>query len=290
MRSLINPKVDDIPQLKKIWCEGFPDDAEGYCDFYFERYFRPDRCLAVYNGTEIESAVHWFDAYYKGDGGDRYGFLFPYAGATLQKYRGHRNLQNMIGGCRQLTVNRGKSGMIFAAAEELVHLYDHWGYKRIAKLHTYSLNTVPKDNGIFWKVCPFVKFKILRTNYLDELGNCFYWEREAERYMYDDIFTKGHILICEYDSSEYYTVCTAERDGMIIRETNFPLNKANYLIESISSYYSYSGKLTVYTHKDDFLCTSNFIAKDIYYGHYGLNETFAGSECLGSSYINLIAD
>lgn len=290
MRSLIHPKINDISQLKKIWCEGFPDDEDSYCDFYFEKYFRPDRCLAVYNGTEIESAVHWFDAYYKGTDGNRYGFLFPYAGATLQKYRGHKNLQYMIEGCRKFAIDSGKSGMVFAAADELVHLYDRWGYKRIAKLHTYSLNAVPKENGIVWKICPFKKFKILRTNYLDELGNCFYWEKDAEKYMYDDIFTKGHILICKYDNSEYFVVCTSEKDSMIIRETSFPLNKANWLTESISNYYSYSGKFTIYTHKDDFFCTRDFIAKDIYYGHYGLNDIFSGIENLNLSYINLIAD
>lgn len=290
MRSLIHPGISDIPTLKKIWRNGFPEDADSYCDFYFERYFHPESCLAVYNGKEIESAIYWFDAYYKGIGGNIYDFLFLYAGTTLPEYRGHNNLQYMVEGCYNYAVQKGKTGIVFAAADDLVHLYDRWGYKRIAKLHTYSLKAIPKDNGIFWNVCQFKKFQILRKDYLDSLGNCFYWYERTEKYMFDDIFTKGGVLVCEYKSQIYFAVCTAEKEGIIIRETSFPLENADLLIESVSRYYSYSGKLIIYTPKNDFFCAYSAAAKDIYYGHYEINQPFPGSERLSLSYINLIAD
>lgn len=290
MRSLIHPEMSDIPELKRIWCEGFTEDTDGYCDFYFEKYFRPDRCFAVYNGTELESAVHWFDAYYIGYDGNKYGFLFPYAGATLHRYMGHRNLEYMITGCKQYAAEHGKAGMVFATAEELVYLYDRWGYQRTAKLHTYSFHTSPANNGIVWKICPFEEFHKLRSNYLMQLGNCFYWELHTEKYMYEDIFTKGHVLVCEYESCTYFAVCAVEENCLLIRETSFPLKKSDLLAESISRYYFYSGKITIYTNQNDFFCTQDFTAEDIYYGHYGLGKKFAGSERLSSAYINLIAD
>lgn len=290
MRYLRHPNISDIPKLKKIWCEGFPEDEESYCDFYFERYFHPERCLAVYNDSEIESAVHWFDAYYIGTDGKKYDFIFPYAGSTLKKYRGNKNLQYMIEGCKKYASEKGKSGMVFAAADELVYLYDRWGYDRIAQLHTYSVNVIPKKNNIYWEICPFEKFSSMRTEYLNILGNCFYWDVDAEKYMYDDIFTKGHILICRYEGAEYFAVCTIEKDSIIIRETNFPTDRSSLLLESISYHYSYTGQIDIFSHVELFLCGCNFTLRDIYYGHYGLIGKFPGSEKLYNSYINLIAD
>lgn len=290
MKTLNHPKREGINQLKQIWCEGFPDDKESYCDFYFEKHFRPERCLAVYNDTETESAIHWFEAYYKDAVGNKQKFIFLYAGATLKKYRGNNNLQFMIKGCQAFSKENGYAGIIFAAADELVYLYDRWGYNRISKLHTYSVNVTGHSDILCWRICPFEKFQILRNKYLDKIGNCFYWCGDSEKYMYDDIFTKGDILFCEYENTEFFAVCTIEKDGIIIRETSFPLDKAELLNESICKHYSYFGKVYIYTSENDVHFSEKYISEDIYYGHYGINFDFSGSERLGSSYINLIAD
>lgn len=290
MRTLKHPSYADVPSLKQIWLEGFPDDADGYCSFYFEKYFRPERCLAVYNEFEIESAVHWFEAVYKAADGNKYKFIFPYAGATLKKYRGNKNLQFMIEGCNNFSKQNGCAGMVFAAADELVYLYDRWGYNRISKLHTYAFNVSHHNKILNWEICPFEKFKIMRNNFLDGIGNCFYWNDDSEKYMYDDVFTKGKILFCQYNNAEYFAVCTMEKDCLIIRETNFLINKSELLTESICRYFNYFGEVYIYTHKKDLPLVGEYVYKDIYYGHYGLNFNFHGSEQLGSAYINLIAD
>lgn len=290
MRYLSHPKASDIPQLKRIWCEGFPDDKESYCDFYFERHFSPERCLVVYNGIEAESAIHWFDSYYKGSDGNKYDFIFIYAAATLKKYRGHNNLKYMVEGCRKFASDSGKSGIVAAAADELAYLYDKWGFIRISQMHTYSANTAPGHGSVIWKVCPFDEFMSMREDYLDRLGNCFYWHDDAAKYMYDDIFTKGQVLMSQFEGRNYFAVCTFEKDRIIIRETNFPAGKFVLLSESISKYNSYSGKIAIYTHEKVDICSGNFTEEDIYYGHYRLISKFPGSENLGNAYINLIAD
>ncbi len=290
MRALRHPKLEEINILKKVWCEGFPEDTDSYCNFYFEKYFRPERCFAVYNGSEIESAIYWFETYYNCSDGNKYKFIFPYAGATLKKYRGNKNLQFMIEGCKKFSKENGYAGMVFAAAEELVHLYDRWGYNRISKLHTYTFNVNRHSDLLHWNICPFDKFQILRNKYLDKIGNCFYWYGDSEKYMYDDIFTKGDILFCEYDNTEYFAVCTMEKDCMLIRETNFPLDISELLNESICKYYNYRGKVCIYTHKKDLQFSGEYVSEDIYYGHYGVNFYFDGSERIDTAYINLIAD
>ncbi len=290
MKYLKHPLISDIPMLKRVWYEGFPEDEEGYCDFYFERYFRPERCLAVYNDSEIESAVHWFDAFYKGTDGKKYDFMFLYASSTLKKYRGQKNLHYMVEGCKKFSIENGKKGLTVVSTDEIAYLYDRWGYKRISQLHTYSANVASKKNNIHWEICSFKKFSLMRTTYLDKLSNCFYWEKDAEKYMYDDIFTSGHVLVCKYEGNEYFAVCTVENDILIIRETDFPKDNLTTLFESISAYYSYTGQIDVYSHEKILLQNHNFTSKDIYYGHYSLNSEFPGSENLGSSYINLIAD
>ena len=132
----------------------------------------------------------------------------------------------------------------------------------------------------------------MRIAYLDKLSNCFYWEKDAEKYIYDDIFTNGQILVCRYEGSEYYAVCTVENDLLTIRETNFPADRPELLtlIESICNYYSYSGRVEIYSHEKLLLNGCEITVEDIYYGHYILNEEFSGSEKLGGSYINLIAE
>ncbi len=290
MRKLVHPKKSDIDTLKKIWCEGFPEDADGYCDFFFERSFSPERTLVVFNGTEIESAVYWFDAYFKDKNGQKQSFIFPFAASTLKNYQGHGNLKYMIEGCMNFTKQSGKTGMVFAAADELVYLYDRWGYKRIAKLHTYSVNVSSDSSDVKWRICPFERFSVLRTALLDSIGNAFYWEGDTEKYMYDDIFTKGHILEASYEGKTHFAVCTNEGDRYIIRETSFPLDKADILIKSISSFYSYSGVMEVYSHSDVWNYSGEYKAEDIYYGHYGLCRGFDGDETLDDSYVNLIAD
>lgn len=290
MRILNHPKHEEINQLRQIWCEGFPDDIDGYCDFYFKKFFRPERCFAVYNDTEIESAIHWFEAYYKDAVGNKQKFIFLYAGATLKKYRGNNNLQFMIRGCQAFSKENGYAGVAFTAADDLVYLYDRWGYKRISKLHTYSVNVKRHSDILRWRICPFRKFQILRNKYLDDIGNCFYWYGDSEKYMYDDVFTKGDILFCKYDNIEFYAVCTIENDGIIIRETSFPLNKSELLNESICKHYNYCGKVCIYTYENDVHFSEEYVSENIYYGHYGINYDFGGSELLDSSYINLIAD
>lgn len=290
MKILRHPKYEEINQLKQIWCEGFPDDKDSYCAFYFKKHFRPERCLAVYNDTEAESAIHWFETYYKDADGIKRKFIFLYAGATLKKYRGNNNLQFMISGCREFSKENGYAGIVLAAADEIVHLYDRWGYERIAKLNTYTVIVNRHSDILCWEICSFEKFKILRNKYLDEIGNCFYWYGASEQYMYDDIFTKGDVLFCEYYNTEFFAVCTIEKDGIIIRETNFPLNKSELLTESICNYYNYYGKMCIYTNKNDVHFSEKYVSKDIYYGHCGINFNFSGSERLSRSYINLIAD
>ena len=68
------------------------------------------------------------------------------------------------------------------------------------------------------------------------------------------------------------------------------MDKYDLLVKSISGYYSYSGKIEIYTHEEIDISACNLTKNDIYYGHYRLVREFPGSENLGNAYINLIAD
>jgi hypothetical protein len=291
MQTLITPRITEIPQLKKIWCECFPDDADGYCDFFFEHYFKPEICLAVYNGKELESAIYMFDAFYKVEG-KKQKFRYLYAGGTLKKYRGKNNLKYMLDGCLTSAREHGCAGTVVVADDDIVYLYDRWGYRRMAELHTYSVEAVPSHDTILWQICPFEKFSSLRTQYLDSIGNSFYWTDSSGKYMYDDIFTKGYVLIGEYEGREYYVVCTKEPDRYIIRETSFPLEQADVLIGSIAGFCNYSGTFTVYSHSERFVSAGEYQTEDIYYGHVRISTdcTAIDTDCLGEAYLNLIAD
>jgi hypothetical protein len=290
MRKLINPKVENIPELKKLWCECFPDDANGYCDFFFEHYFKPEVCLVLHNGEEIESAAYMFDSYYKGPNYQKYDFMFLYAIGTLKKYRGKNNLKFMVEGCLEYAKEKGMSGINGVSVDDLTHIYDSYGCKRMAMLHTYTVEALPEAGVVSWQICPFEKFSLLRTAYLDEIGNCFYWRGDSEKYMYEDAFTRGSIIVCEYESRAYYAVCTRESDRYTIRETNFPLDKAYILVSSIADYYNYRGLIDIYSRYDSFVYPEKYSSEDIYYGHYGICQGFCGDENLSNAYINIVAD
>jgi hypothetical protein len=282
--------MGDIPQLKKLWCECFPEDSEGYCDFFFEHYFRPERCIIVRNDTEIESAGHLFDAYYKSADGIKRGFMYLYATGTLERYRGCGNLKLLIEGCLAYCRKIGYSGITVVATDELVCLYDRYDCKRLARVNRFLVTAKPDRCGISWRICPFERFSRLRTAYLDQLGNCFYWCGDSERYMYDDVFTKGSVLECSFKGETYYAVCTREPDRYVIRETSFPLQCADAFVGSIAAFYDYSGMMEIYSRFGAFGYSGQFTMDDLYYGHYRLESGFDGQERLGEAYINLIGD
>lgn len=290
MRSLIHPKRSETEQLKNIWCEGFPADAEGYCDFYFEKHFRPDRCLAVFNGIELESAVHMFDGYYRGKDEKRYDFFYLYAGATLKKYRGKKNLEYMIEGCMKYAYDCGKYGIVVSAAEDIVYLYDRWGYRRMADVYTYSLIGEPLKNGITWQASSFDKYMRLRTEYLDQISSRFYWNEESEKYQYEDICTRGRILTCIYEGKEYFAVCADEEECLMIRETSFPLMHMDLLVDSICGNCSYAGRVTICTKEAEFFSRREIETEKIYSGHFGLCRDFEGSKLLTEAYFSLVGD
>jgi hypothetical protein len=196
----------------------------------------------------------------------------------------------VLNGCLNYAKAKGMSGITAVSADEIVHVYDRFGYKRTAMLHTYTVEVSPKAGIVSWQTCDFEKFCSLRTAYLDEIGNSFYWQGDSGKYMYEDVFTRGNILACEYENETYYAVCTKESDRYTIRETSFPLDKAYALANSIAEYYGYSGLLDIYSRYDGFVYPEKYSAEDIYYGHYGICQSFSGDENLGNSYINLIAD
>lgn len=280
--------MSDIPVLKKLWCTAFPDDACGYCDFYFQNYFCPEKCIIVHNGKEIESAVYMFDAYYKTQSGEKLPFVFGFAGATFDKYKGSGNLMRMLKGIPDLRTDA--QGLILVSAEELINLYDRSGFERTAVLHSYSVRDTDSSDKIIWEDCPYESFSVMREAYLDSLGNAFYWEEKTDKYMYRDIYTKGNVLKCRFEEKEYYAVCTKENDRYIIRETDFPLDKADILIETLSFHYSYSGIFDVYSHNDCFEYSGDHEHEEMYYGHYLLFRKMADKFRLSDSYINLIAD
>lgn len=290
MRRLIHPTSRDIPRLKQIWCEGFPDDLQnGYCDFYFDRHFSPERSLAVINGTEIESACHLFDAVCQcADGIDR-RFLFFYAAATAEKYRGHSNLQFMVEGCLNYAAQLHYSGMLTAAAEEIIYLYDRWGGKRTSPMHTYTTSYhVPEGALLEMTECSYDAFSVMRKSYLNRFSTAVRWTEASERYMYQDTFQRGKILQTTYQRKTFYAVCTVEEDCIIIRETDMPLALARLLADSVLAHFDYRGELTLYSHDKAEL--PGFRSDSMYYGHYYLTENFDGSEMLSDLYLNLIAD
>ncbi len=292
MKKVQNPSANDIPALKALWCDCYPEDRAGYCDFYFDHFFAPEYCLAVYDGTRIESALYMFDGYYKNTVSGKIPMRFLYAAATAEKYRRQGNFGFLLDNCLKRAVNDGCAGLYCIPYDNVVHLYERRGWRSIGKLNVFSFSCTDIRNLNYpeMKTCSFSDYKKMRNDYLNKIGNCFYWSGKTEVYMYEEIFTKGDVFRFTYRNRDYYAVCTDEGDRIIIRETNFPLDNAESLVSAICGKYSYNGQMEIYSRKDSINLSADIEVSKMNYGSYITAVKFKGSEALKNSYLNIAAD
>jgi len=286
--KIMHPNRKQIPRLKEIWCESFPEDAEsGYCNFYFKHHFSPENSLILCTPEDIESAAYMFTAYYPDADGNKQKMLYFYAGSTAVRYRGKHNFKKLVTGLLEEAIQKDCRAVFWLGAEHLISTYDRWHCPRTAPMHTYHTVIPHPENKIpDLHICEYELFASLREQFLVQIGNAVRWTDESNRYMYQDIFTKGFVLT--FRQNTFYAVCTKEENEIIIRETNVPPENWYLLCESVLNYFQISGDITVYHYQE--VPADLFMHSQIYYGHFVLLQNFPGCEKLQSVYINLVAD
>ena len=117
------PKIEQIPDLRRLWKAVF-GDSEQFLDSFFSLACAPERCRCIAGEGEIKAALYWFDCCCKDE-----KFAYLYAVATAENHRGQ-------GLCRQLMENThahlrslGYTGAILVpATDSLRNMYAGMGY------------------------------------------------------------------------------------------------------------------------------------------------------------------
>lgn len=277
-KELLFPQSDE--QLHQLWCSCFPEDADGYCDFFLNRWFRPDRCLVIREGENLQSMVHLFGAELLNRGSSCGRFLYLYAAGTAHEYRGRGNLGRLLEGCRELAIRRGFSGILLTSAEGLESLYEHYGMKRCAVRYETHLELQPSE-PLPWETCEYERYSALRREHLNGMPWAFAWEPETDRFIYEVQRDSGAVMQWMESGESYYAVTGCEEDMPTLLESNHPLDEA-FLCRLAASMGRISGMK---------VCSAkpiNSTSEPVCFGHWLTTEI--ETEPHSPAYLNLIAD
>ena len=118
------PRREEIPALKAIWQEAFPEDTKDQIGDFFRLGFAPERCLVLAVGGPPVSVVYWFDGIW---GGGRFAYL--YAVATEKAARGRGYSSRLIEAACTKLAGSGYAGALLVPAEpELFRFYGKLGF------------------------------------------------------------------------------------------------------------------------------------------------------------------
>ena len=281
---MIHPKKDDIPRLKALWLECFPDDG-GYCDFFFDNRFIPERITALESSGEICGAVYFFDAYFAGKDGKKYPFLMAYAAGVAKSFRGRGGMFGMYAHTCEEAFRNGIYGLAAFSTDELIEAYDRHGFKRFFGIYRITCEVEESVASPEWSPCSYSEFKERRENFLQSKKSFFGWEEASLAFMYKDVFTSGEVLCCERGGERFYAVCSFSGEELVIRETDYPLGEVSALFSGISKHFG-TRQITLYSD----VPVSGVQCERMYYGHYMLSEAFPYPDDVQGAYINIIAD
>ena len=275
MTGPIHPLPNDREELKQLWCELFPEDADGWCELYFEHMYAPERCYVLRNETAIETVIHIIDGYYMDMDGTKKKLAYLFAVGTRERYRGKDNLRRMLGQLRDILPVEGYSCMSCISLEELIGLYDSAGALRLPVLYRYEPEPAQPRSG--FRLCGFDDYLRLRRKFLDE--TCGVWfDDKTERFMFDDVCRCGAVLMCGKPGEEQYAVCIKSGDDMIVPETTAE-DRAG-LADELIRRFSPRGSVIIYSRTS----VTDGDYREIYYGHIIACKN--ADERVSSLYIN----
>lgn len=161
--NIKSPTVTDIPRLRMLWKESF-GDTDAFLDGFFATAFSPERALAVYQDSEIISALYWFLCEY-----NEKPVAYIYGVQTAKSSRGNGVCHSLMAAAHKRLAEDGYCGVILVPSnDKLVGFYETMGYRLYTKLGKFS--TIAKASGI--SVCEIDKaeYTQLRRKYLPEGG------------------------------------------------------------------------------------------------------------------------
>ncbi len=136
MLSIRHINADEYDTAREIWDECFPEDANGYSAYYFDKRTRHENVLAAFDGEAMVAALHAVP--YKMRIGDTLKNAVMVSGvATREKYRNLGIASRLINACHD---EQRELGIAAAVLKPDVNIYEKLGYVPFALHDEYRLN------------------------------------------------------------------------------------------------------------------------------------------------------
>lgn len=287
MIKIINAKKSMEQQLKKLWNACFEHDEE-FCDFFFKNRFDPQKCLAaIDNNGEIHSMLHFFDGFYKDNGGNVKSAVYIYGVATHPEHRKKGYASLLLSELKSRAEKQNVCALYLTAEESAWNCYERFGFARSARLSRTDF-APRRCSEIQWQPCGFDKFSELRGVYIDALNDVFFWSGNELEFMYRDINRDGQVLCTSYDGCEYYAAVRLRDDELTVIETNFPRECGDILAGSVTAHFDRYDTAAIFGREDEFFGGDGVIkAENFYIGHTLFIDDGTSPK---SVYMNLLAD
>lgn len=121
---ICNPRILQVPQLRRLWQLAFGDE-EGFITCFFENGFSPDRCRCILQEETVAAALYWFDGEC---GGQKIAYL--YGVATHPDYRGQGLCRQLMEDTQNHLAALGYSSILLVPQKEsLREMYRKLGYR-----------------------------------------------------------------------------------------------------------------------------------------------------------------
>lgn len=133
-----------IPQMKALWLEAFPQDAE-FVDVFFDRFYCPTKTLLRYDGQTLVSMLFWMDIkfkyrrrVYKG------AYLYGVATKLTERNAGHFSAlhETLV---KKLEKGEYKFIVAIPETEGLFSLYRKLGYTSPFRRTEYLMSSLDLD-------------------------------------------------------------------------------------------------------------------------------------------------
>ena len=254
------PEDADLPGLKKLWLECYPGDDE-FCSFYFNQYYKRERCVVLKRGDIIVCVAHFlYGKIYCGNSDAP--VIYMYAGGTDKRYRknGYFRLFNDL--LRDYCTTNEYAAYVFTANDGLEQMYDNMNYKRTSTLNVTT-------------IMPGRKNMVTRRGDLKKCSD-------------GDFYAMRKAYVCrQHGGLLYYVVVSDLPDEIFVRETDIYPGDIDRMAAALSAMYG-DKKLRIYSRTGTVY--GDYPYDVIYYGHGRLTDNRYPEELMKDIYINLIEE
>ncbi|MBQ9748743.1 MAG: GNAT family N-acetyltransferase [Clostridia bacterium] len=199
-----HPKNDALPALRALWREAF-GDTDAFISAFFDTAFHRDRCLCLYDGDDLASALYWLDCTV---GDERLAYL--YAIATAERHRGRGLCHRLMDETHRRLADLGYTGAVLVpGSETLFRFYGRMGYRICG--HVHPIHCVAKPAPLTLRRIGREEYALRRAALLPKDGVVQENESLAFLASYATLYTGEGVLLAAYADEE--TLCGIELLG-----------------------------------------------------------------------------